>query len=309
MNLEEEKMITPAVIVNGEKIEVGFGKIHADERTLERTDELNESILRNHVAVDPNTPCCCIDGRNCVRTIDGSETEPRASVAGGITTAYAAAEMVGWFSNDEGGASIDRLQSLETVLSSAGIKTGNHVDEDHEANNYDDGLTGCGASDRMLNNIANAYDYPEGVQGFVKSLLTDSYDEYLMPQPRDEVLSRNADWDPVKAKEILAAKDGKAIEVLHTDETGVHGHREYTVLFNYVQDTTIDRDNFVAETGEQLFVVDMWYIDKLASAMARGPQLQEQRQALRQAMVAYQIGTYLSLCDGSQTYSTLKAAA
>jgi hypothetical protein len=305
---EEEAMIPKAEIVNGEQIGVGFGNIHADERSLERSAELNDAIMRNRVAVDPKAPCCCIDGRHCIKTLDGSKPTPRASIAGGITTPYAAAEMIGWFAEEDSSSSLDRLESLQDYFETAGITMGNHVDEDHEECNYDDGLTGCGASDKMLANIANAYDHPDGVQGFVKALLEGSYNESLLPKPRDDVLARNADWNPVKAKELLATKDGASVEVLHTDETGVHGHRELTVLFNYVEDTTIDRDTFVAETGEQIFVVDMWYIDKLAKAMARGPELQDQYQALRQAMVTYQIGTYLSLCDGSQTYSTLRTA-
>ena len=55
------------------------------------------------------------------------------------------------------------------------------------------------------------------------------------------------------------------------------------------------------ETGNQVFVVDMWYIDKLARALAAGrPDAVEMYSKLKHHMVAYQVATYLALCDGTQ---------
>ena len=289
----------PATIVIGDVIGVGFGKIDADAVVLSKQEELNAAIERHAVPVDPDAPSCCIDGRNCLYTLAGTKPEARPSVAGGIVTAFAAAEMTDWFAGDEGETTIDRLESLEKYLASSGIVSGNHVDDAHVKDNYADGRTGCGASDDMLKHMRNVIENPgQGVSGFVEQLL-DVYDASLMPTD-ESVIDRTKDWDPVKAKDKLSPK---AVEVLNSDGGGVYGHREFEVLFNKVKDPTVDRDGFVAETGQQIFVVDLWYIDKLAKAMARGPELQKQYQQLRQAMVAYQVGTYLSLCNGTQIYA------
>ncbi len=311
MPKEEELLTMPVNIINGDKIGVGNGKIHADEAVLERQDELLETAKRHLVAVDPSLPCGCIDGRACAHTLGGNETQPRASVAGGVTTAYAAAEMIGWFADDEGDAPVERFERLRLTLAAAQIPSGNHVDQGHVANNFSDGGTGCGASDKLVMNIANVYDFDDGVEGFVKALSGDQYRDDLAAKRRSkaDVMDAVAKWDPVAAKDKLSANDADSVEVLESDETETKGHREFTVLFNFVEGTTVDRDAFVAETGQQVFVVDMWYINKLARAMARGPKAEEQYLELRQAMIAYQVGTYLSLCDGSQTYNLLQPAA
>ena len=311
MREDKELLAMPTVVIQGETIGVGNGAIHAAEATLERQDELLETAQRHLVTVDPSLPCGCIDGRSCEHTLAGNETQPRPSVAGGVTTAYAAAEMVGWFAEDEGLTPVERFEQVRRTLAAAQIPTGNHVDKGHVENNFSDGGTGCGASDKLVANVSNTYDFADGVEGFVKALSGASYrdDLALARQPKDAVLAALEGWNPVAAKDVLATNDPESVEVLASDTTETKGHREFTVLFNFVEGTTIDRDAFVAETGEQMFVVDMWYIDKLARAMARGPHAEEQYLELRQAMIAYQIGTYLSLCDGSQTYNLLQEAA
>lgn len=302
----------PTALTIGDTIGVGNGKIHAEDSTLERQSELLETAQRHLVAVDAAMPCGCIDGRSCERTLAGNETQPRPSIAGGLTTAYAAAEMTGWFTETDGSTAVTRFASLGNTLAAAQIPTGNHVDKGHVENGYSDGGTGCGASDRLVANISNVYDYQDqGVEGFVKALTGDSYRPELVThrKSKTDVMDSVRGWDPVAAKDVLAENDQDSVEVLLSDTSETKGHREFTVLFNAVENTTIDRDAFVAETGEQMFVVDLWYIDKLARAMARGPEAEQQYSALRQAMIAYQIGTYLSLCDGSQTYAVLKPAA
>jgi hypothetical protein len=308
---EKELMPMAAVVTIGDRISVGSGTIHAEDEVLERQQELAEAVERHMVPVDPSLPCGCIDGRRCVHTLSGEATQPRATIAGGIVTPYAAAELIGWFGENGSANPIDRLAELQAFLEAAKIPMGNHVDTAHEESEYADGKTGCGACDRLLDNVANVYDYSVGVQGFVSALHGDDYQSELTTQwrSREEVLAANESWDPVAAMRLMGDKDGKNIEVLKTEARGVHGHREFSVVFNYMENTTLDRDAFEAETGEQVFVVDMWYIDKVARAMASGPELEEQYTALRQAMVAYQIGTYLSLCDGSQTYMTVTSAA
>ena len=62
----------------------------------------------------------------------------------------------------------------------------------------------------------------------------------------------------------------------------------------------MDRDSLVQETGKQVFTIDMWYIDTLARAMAQGrPDAPVMFEKLRHAMAAFQVATYLTLCDGT----------
>jgi hypothetical protein len=70
-------------------------------------------------------------------------------------------------------------------------------------------------------------------------------------------------------------------------------------VFNYVRGTTVDRDAYLARTGRQAFGVDMWYLEDIAAAMMSGPSKVTQEQ-LHHALTAYQVSTYLTLCDGSQ---------
>ena len=97
-------------------------------------------------------------------------------------------------------------------------------------------------------------------------------------------------------------------ETLLDDGEGVHGHREMMVVFNYEENTTIDRDAYFKATGKQVFVVDVWYLRKLANYMATGTEAETQASDLYHAMLAYQLATYVTLCDGSHRAAILTAA-
>lgn len=300
----------PTNVTIGEPIGLGYGSINAGEHTIQDLQELGEAVQRHVVTVDPNAPSCCIDGRHCLRTLAGGEPDPRAGVAGGaLVTAYAAAELTGWFGNDDG-STIDRLQRLDALLNASGIVTGAHIDEAAEMANMAGGRTGCGADDKYLENVGHVASDAEAVEGLTGLLLGAEYNPnragYI---DATTVQERSHDWDPVEVATIVANRDPKAVEVLYSDESPTKGHSEVLVVFNYVEDATIDRDALVAETGKQVFMVDMWYINKIARALAGGPNAEAQYQQLQHAAVAYQAGTYLTLCDGSQRPLLLQPAA
>jgi hypothetical protein len=281
------------------------GKINGGELSESSATELSEEVKKHMVEVDPSAPSCCIDGRSCVHTLDGGETTMRASVSGGaLVTAYAAAELIGWFGNDTTDAA-QKLGRINRVLRDNGINPGNHCDENALANEFrnpdtNKGATGCGADDRFLEIMRKPYEQGVAVNKLVKPLMGEEFNDAYATYTDQAVLDTNTrDWDP--ADIINAIGDGSAIEVLASMPGEVNsGHREGVVLFNYKANTTVDRDGYTRETGEQLFVVDVWYIDKLAKALAGGPDAVVQYQKLKQAMIAYQVATYLTLCDGSQ---------
>jgi hypothetical protein len=118
---------------------------------------------------------------------------------------------------------------------------------------------------------------------------------------KETIQNRTKDYNSRDAlNEVATRAEGRNVEVLEG------GHEELVVVFNYKRGYTIDRDAFVKDTDKQVFVVDMWYIDELADTMAVGPEAVEMRERLRHAMVAFQIATYLELCDGSHRPVILK---
>lgn len=298
-----ERMNATATV--GDKIGAGFGKITAGEIADDRKAELGQAVEENIVAVDPTLPSCCIDGRTCVHTMNQTPTQPRPAVAGGaLVTAYAAAEMVGWFGNDSL-TPVERLARVNRVLLANGIQAGGHVDMHAIDAKFkaQDGMpkTGCGADDRLREIVMQSYENPSLVRDTSAALLGAEYDESAWTLiPKEQMTKKTADWVPTDVVEELGAATGDAVEILESDDTPTHGHLEIAVVWNNKENTTFNRDKFTEETGEQAFKVDAWYIDKLAKALATGPNAVEQYKQLKHAMVAYQVATYLTLCDGSQ---------
>lgn len=286
-----------------EPLGVGSGSIDAGEISAEHGQELAKAAKEHLVRVSPEAPSCCIDGRKCAECMDGGATEPRPSVAGGaLITAYGAAELTGWFSSAAGSAE-EKLAEVQAVLEGRDIVLGGHCDEKARANNFineetGEPKTGCGADDALPAILTKLFTDTETVCALTQALLDRDYDAGLMAFERPEVKG----WDPRKVLAITNAQQkGRGTEVL------AGAHAEKLVVFNYVPDTTVDRDAFVADTGEQVFVVDMWYIDKLATALAAGrPDVEEIRGKIRHAMVAYQVATYLVLCNGTQRPAFLR---
>lgn len=288
-------------VIIGKPIGVGHGAIHAETQTTEEWQMIEQAVTECMTVVDPTLPSCCIDGRCCIETVSGEPTQARFSVAGGAAiTGYAAAELAGIFGGDAPQHPNDRYAIIDARLNAAGINTGNHVDKANFETQFSAGKTGCGACDRLPENIANVYDEAEGVEGLAAQLVVGYKSGQIDVSRRQAVVAGLRGWDPVRAEKQIENRDAGAIEILESDDTPTHGHTELAVVFNYVEGYTIDRDAFFAKTGKELFVIDMPYIDKIARALAGGPDAEAQYEKLRHAAVEYQLGTYLTLCDGSQ---------
>jgi hypothetical protein len=220
-------------------------------------------------------------------------------------TAYVAAELTGWF-NEEDDTTEKRLTRLDSVLRANGVYPGGHVDAKAvEEEFYDEAAekpkTGCGANDRLIEILQNMHDDPETINAYTDALLQEQAPVNEGPVSREEVLARNRNWNPTVVVNQLGNTDGGTVEILKDS------HIEAGVVANYNENTTVDRDAVFAETGEQVFTVDMWYIDKIARALAVGsPTATEDFQQLRRAATSYQVGTYITLCDGSQLLLTAK---
>jgi len=309
LETEKREPYVEVTVTVGEKIGVGYGSISAEELSDTEASQLGEHVREKLVRVSPDVPSCCIDGRFCVGCMDKAKTEPRPSLAGGaLVTAYGAAELIGYFSPNDNSSPAERIASMKRILEAGGVNPGGHCDEKAVANEFNGSKTGCGAADRLPEINARVIQDKDLVDPFVANLLAGTVvNEGPVPYKSMEELQANArDYSSIDMLETLLGKSAHNVEILASDETPTSGHKEMAVVFNYVENTTMDRDALVEETGQQVFVVDMWYIQKLAKAVATGPNAVVQEQQLLQAMVAYQVGTYLTLCDGSQRTITLR---
>ena len=315
MTPEADYMKMPKVEI-GEPLGHGHGQISNGNFTASQTQELAEIIAERYlVAVDPKAPGCCIDGRCAAHTMADTAPEPRPSVSGGpLFSAFGAAEMVdGFYGSKSSPDLFERMKEVKAILEAGGIVLGGHVTDAAVANGFVNPMTGspqtgCGLNDEfevVMNMPADEKDFVDAV---TEALLRDAYNsDFAVYRSKADIENRIKDYDPKKALDTLIGEKGETpnfegVEVL----AGNHGER--FPIFNYIKDTTVDRDRLVKETGEQVFVIDMWYIDKIADAMAFGrPDAVEMREKLRHAMVAFQVATYSTLCDGSHIPAFIEA--
>ncbi len=277
----------PAHITITEKIGIGFGAIGAPDMSPEQAETETAEVANFRKAIEWRNPAVCIDGRILA---DLRKALPLgAHIAGGAETLLVAAKSVGY--HLEGSA-------LLTAAKEKGFILGGHDADTNKADNYSNG-TGCGACDKCDGNCGLFAQHQTAVEPMMQSLLGGDYDKELFDTLQLKPVTNNL-------KQFVSED---LIETLHDDGEGVHGHREFMVIFNYEEDTTIDRDAYFQATGKQVFVVDMWYIKRLADVMATGVDAERQASELYHAMTAFQVATYLGLCDGEHRAAILQAQA
>jgi hypothetical protein len=319
----EEAMVVDVKVTVGEPIGVGEGAIHTD-LAAEEARQLAELLPTYLVAVTEDAPGSCIDGRDCVECLDGQSTEARYSVAGGpLITAYAMAVMTGWFGEKPPAELAARLTMLQDVLNVAGIRPGAHVDQAALAAqfiNHETGTakTGCGADDKAARatelsaaiSRASA-DGDETGNALFRAFMDEAYDARKLGELENQakVAAVFLGWDPRASLDVTAGSDTHAVEVLAADNTPMHGHAEALAVIVKVEGYTVDQKALLRDTGKQVFVIDVPYIRRIAKALATGPQATEQYEALYHAAIAYQLGTYAALCDGSQYPAVLEGVS
>lgn len=285
----------------GEAFGAGSGAIHASLESAEEYAELAHNVEAHIVAVSASAPSSCIDGRGAVSCMDGEPTEARPGVAGGcLISAYAAAELMGIIPA-EIESQQDKLRYVHGVLSAAGLVSGGHCDKDNADTGFAAGGTGCGANDRLPEIFHNLHESKQIVDSLTSVLMGEAYQEGLTQYQDEQTLAtRHADWSKTVFIDELGTETGHNVEILASEHTPTHGHAEQAVVFNFVENTTVDRDALIESTGLQVFDVDVWYLRKLAGALARGITDADAEERAMHALVAYQAATYLTLCDGSQ---------
>lgn len=272
-----ERYMGPITVSVTEKIGAGFGSIGVPEMSQDVAEAEARESAGFLTKIDWRNPAVCIDGRHLA---EGEEALPLgAHMAGGAETLLVAAKSVGY--HLEGKELIGRAKEL-------GFTLGGHDADSNKAENYENG-TGCGACDKCDSSCGLLNEHKQTAEPTVAALMGADFEA--------ETYGRVA-LVPVEGG-VRGVVDDSLIETLHDDHEGVHGHREQMVIFNYVEDTTIDRDTYFEQTGKQVFVVDMWYLKRMANALATGVEAEKQASELYHAMVDFQVATYLALCDGS----------
>lgn len=316
----EADTISMRHITIGEPLSKGDGHISAAGFDYRQSVELGNTINDRYlVDVDPDAPACCIDGRCALHTMAGEGTAlgvgPHIS-GGPLFTAFGAAELVpGYYGDKSAAASLGRLEEVKATLLAANIKLGAHVSEGAVRNGFKNPVTGASQTGCGLNDgFKDVMDKPAAEKQFVDDttalLMGTSFNADAMRfNAKGDIENRVSDYDPYKALNTFLGEERNygGVEVLG----GEHG--EKLVVFNYHEGKTVDRDALVRDTGKQVFIVDMWYLDKLATAMAAGrpdavdtPAGPGMITRLTHAMVAFQVATYLALCDGSHRPVILK---
>ncbi len=281
----------------------GDGKLHAEKMTNEGLQDFANDMKDNYlVPVSKDAPCVCIDGRPCACTVAGTEPVVGPKVAGGAEqTAFAAAELTPFYYGDTiADDARDRAVEVGTLLAAKGIVIGGHTTTGARENGYKDPSTGaeqtgCGAAEKHVLATERIADVDETIFEMTNQILG------LQKRPDSHVVAasemkkRNTSYGPKMMLDIeIAQDDGKSTEVLE----GPHG--ECAIVLNWVDGTTIDRDAMQRETGKEVFVIDVWYLEKLADAMSEGrPDATEMRTKLLYNMTAFQLGVYAELGDGS----------
>lgn len=269
-----------------EKLGIGAGTIHARDMTTDEADRETEEVSRFITPIDRNKAVAvCIDGRERASAVHGAVLPLGPHIAGGAATVLVAAESQRFPLT---GA------LLLAYLREHGFYLGAHLDDLH-----DERHTGCGACDKCAVSCRLFEDskHSPQIEAISQLLLGD--------EVGGDKLSR-VTLHPYNSS-IHNLIDEQLIETLHGDDDETHGHHERLVLFNYLPGTTIDRDAYVEQTGKQVFTVDMWYLKELARAMAEYDDGIEGRTTeLYRSMAAFQIATYLALCDGSHRAVLLK---
>lgn len=261
--------------------------------------KLADTLPRARVAVDPRAPSCCIDGRCFLHYANGNtNAEPRAKVAGGgLMSGYAALEMTNKM--PAGADQATKLQYVAEMLKKGDLKPGGHGSQES-----------CGAS-KLYKEITNKVKDPEsssykaadGIARFMWNMQDNNPSPLLDGAGAYE---RSQNWNPAALSAKLIEDDPESMEVLEEKHDETHGHEEIAIILNYVEDTTIDRD-MLAKQGTQAFVIDMWYIEKMAAALSGDvSRSSDDYLQMRHALTVYQVATAFTLTNGSQELITVK---
>lgn len=278
------------------------------------------------------------DGDFATKDVSDNSGNERAKVAGGgLITGLAMHKALGEgiVSPEEDIAYIAAEFAKQNIY--CGAHTGSHANG---------GKTDCGANDRFDEIINNAISNRAAISQFTEVLVQQigqQFDQNAMDQDINQwtdIVNRqsyfmNSDGvtrlDAISEGVLVAQKtitDDKKASVIK-NLGGGHNEVELEVMCeeDYTFSQTRLRDALIARNPDvnpddlpQVFVLDLWRVHQLAEAIAQMPERttgrlrteDEVRQRYSRALhagVAYQVGTYITLTDGSLDINVFAGAA
>lgn len=299
-------------LIIGEPVRFGDGTLHAPTQSHESLQELGETIVNRYLKhIDDDAPGVCMDGRACACMLHGQASPilgPK-SAGGPLQTAFGAAETVDGFYGSR--SAIDakgRIAEVADILTAGGIVISGHTTSGAVENGFknpqsDEDQTGCGAAEKHAPAALRLVTRDANVMRAADRMLGSSTPENTYVDA--ETLSkRTSDYSP---KLMLDAESDQSCD--RNAEVLGGEHEEVLVFINDIEGTTVDRDKLIEETGKQVFVIDAWYIKKIARAMTTGrPDSDEMYPRVLRAAIAYQFAVYAELGDGSHPVLMAQAA-
>jgi hypothetical protein len=268
----------------------------------------------------------CIDGRTTAQVMfrnaeaqlvtheyDYDDHHWRPLVAGGGYITARPAEVV---LRGRGHTPQDDLKRVIKQLQKAGVYAGAHTGSGADEAQ---GVTDCGANDKFSAIVAAALEYQDAIKSGLQLLFEvtgrslENFDDHYakalqayeqMAQPAYSEASNGQMALQLITDSLKADATGKPLAVIKQSEGD---HRERFIYMNAIPNTTLDQTGFTRALAEyfpdqnpvelpQVFVVDMWYIDTLATALTINLQ---QRKLAFITMMIYQLATAATLTDGS----------
>jgi hypothetical protein len=257
----------PRMEIDNMKVEVSFRQepLKVTEGVTMTPDQIKNQLTAVKGAlreVNPETPGTCIDERSRIGTLNGEESvEPRHSAPGGPNIyALYIAELIGYFGDDDTSGK-ERLEQITGMINEAGISSGGHQ--------------GCAANNgfEAILGLIGGQNSDQG-RAYAMEQLGDNFDEQAYEQIIESAKKvvesgRYADWsEAVLIEEVLGGKDGEAgtaIEVLD----GQHEGRTFARVKAGSQ--TVDQTELHNAVGEDTFVNDEDYEDRIDMILADGP--------------------------------------
>ncbi len=241
--------------------------------SVEELESQGEAVSEALRDVNPESPGTCIDERRREGYHGGEEGhEARFSAPGGpnIYGLYMA-ELTGYFAGRELAAK-QRLGEITEIINDAGIVSGGHK--------------GCAANagfNVVLGLIAG--DNAEAGQRYAREQLDEDFNEQAYAKVIENAkASVNAgvydEWAEDNLMEELGKEADKGIEILG----GQHEGRTFARVS--VIDKTVDQTELHNATGEDTFVSDEAYEERIEGVISSGPDAEWRQKVARHAREA-----------------------
>jgi len=285
------------------------GKI-SSTYNLEQANQVGERLANEFTVKAEGTGCVCIDGRKCKCLANGEVTKPMSKVAGGNGLMVFAGIELADVNLNKSFAGLNPDEKMKALFKYMAEQCDEEV-HCHSSTLADDRETNeCGAAMSFLMALDIVNKQIGKVGPILKSLLSEDYEEEMLTSLADKagqlrIHLEEAGYVGTMVSDAVYETQGQDhVEKLESDQTPTHGHNEELVILDLRSGVTIDRDAINDDpTMPQVFAID---VDAIQARAERYSASQEEYLMLYHAMLAMQVATYATLCDGSHPVVVIK---